>query len=99
MSTAMSAQSAFVENAAKSIFTLTTFKPDGSILASSHGIFISNNGEAVADWKSFIGAKTAVVVDAEGRLYRCQLIKLIEYDFRLDIFLEFDLDADAVSVV
>ena len=67
MSTAMSAQSAFVENAAKSIFTLTTFKPDGSILASSHGIFISNNGEAVADWKSFIGAKTAVVVDAEGR--------------------------------
>ena len=61
------AQSSFVENAAKSIFTLTTFKSDGSILASSHGIFIGTNGEAVADWKSFLGAKTAVVVDAEGR--------------------------------
>ena len=38
------AQPGPVKNAAKSVFTLTTFKDDGSILASIHGVFIGNNG-------------------------------------------------------
>lgn len=61
------AQSAHVKKAAKSVFTLTTFKADGSLLASTHGVFIGNSGEAVSSWKPFVGADSAVVIDAEGR--------------------------------
>lgn len=60
------AQPGPVKNAAKSVFTLTTFKDDGSILASSHGVFIGNNGEAISELKPFIGAKSAVVIDSKG---------------------------------
>lgn len=56
-----------VKSAAKSVFTLTTFKADGSILSSSHGVFLDNEGTAMSDWTSFDGAATAVVVDASGK--------------------------------
>lgn len=62
----MKAQTAQVKNAAKSVFTLTTFKADGSLLASSHGVFAGENGEAISDLKPFIGAAKAVVIDAKG---------------------------------
>ncbi|MBO4659753.1 MAG: tetratricopeptide repeat protein [Prevotella sp.] len=61
------AQPSAVKNVAKSVFTLTTFKADGSILSSSHGVFLDNNGTAMSDWSSFDGAATAVVVDANGK--------------------------------
>lgn len=60
------AQSAAVQKAAKSVFTLTTFKSDGSLIASSHGVFVGNNGEAVSSWTPFVGADSAVVIDANG---------------------------------
>ena len=61
------AQPSAVKNVSKSVFTLTTFKADGSILASSHGVFLDNSGTAMSDWASFEGAKSAVVVDASGK--------------------------------
>lgn len=61
------AQPAPVKNAAKAVFSLTTFRADGSILESSHGVFIDNNGTAIADWASFVGADHAVVIDATGK--------------------------------
>ena len=60
------AQPSAVKNVAKSVFSLTTFRADGSILASSHGVFVGGEGEAVSDLKPFLGAATAVVVDAMG---------------------------------
>ena len=60
------AQSAAVQKAAKSVFTLTTFKSDGSLIALSHGVFVGNNGEAVSSWTPFVGADSAVVIDANG---------------------------------
>ncbi|MBO1363735.1 tetratricopeptide repeat protein [Prevotella sp. A2931] len=63
--TAMAQPSPIVK-ASKSVFTLTTFAKDGSILASSHGVFIGNNGEAIALWTPFKGAAKAVVIDANG---------------------------------
>jgi len=62
----VNAQPAQVKKAAKSVFTLTTFKEDGSLLASSHGVFVGKNGEAISDLAPFIGAARAVVVDAGG---------------------------------
>ena len=60
------AQSSAVKKANESVFTLTTFKADGSILATSHGTFIEKNGVAISDLTPFIGAKNAVVIDAKG---------------------------------
>ena len=60
------AQPAAVKNVAKSVFSLTTFGADGSLLANSHGVFVGADGEAVSDLKPFIGAAKAVVVDAQG---------------------------------
>ncbi|MFC2384811.1 MAG: hypothetical protein ACFNP5_06530 [Hoylesella saccharolytica] len=53
----------------KSVFTLTTFKKDGSVLASGYGIFIGTKGEAVSCWAPFVGADSAVVTDAGGKNY------------------------------
>lgn len=53
--------------AAQSIFTLTTFNADGSIHASTHGVFTGNRGEAVAPWHVFEGATRAVAIDAKGQ--------------------------------
>ena len=61
------AQPSAVKNAGKSVFTLTTFKADGSLLASSHGVFIDGQGTCVSDWTPFAGADHAVVVDASGK--------------------------------
>ena len=55
-------QSSNIQKTAKSVFLLTTFKADGSILATSHGVFVSDNGEAIAPWKPFEGADSAIVI-------------------------------------
>lgn len=60
------AQPNAVKKAAESVFTLTTFDKDGKIIASSHGVFTGENGEAVSNLKPFIGAKSAVVIDSKG---------------------------------
>lgn len=60
------AQPAAVKNVAKSVFTLTTFKKDGSLLAASHGVFTGAGGEAISSLTPFIGAASAVVIDARG---------------------------------
>lgn len=60
------AQSSAVKKAAESVFTLTTFKADGTILATSHGAFIGKGGIAASDLTPFIGAQSAVVVDTKG---------------------------------
>ena len=63
----VTAQPAAVKNAGKAVFTLTTFKADGSLLASSHGIFVGKNGEAISQLKPFEGAASAVVIDNSGK--------------------------------
>ena len=63
---ALMAQPAAVKGVAKSVFSLTTFSADGSLLANSHGVFVGADGEAVSDLKPFLGAAKAVVIDAQG---------------------------------
>lgn len=59
-------QSKQVKKAAASIFSLTTFKTDGTLLASTNGVFISDNGEAISAFYPFVGADSAVVIDTNG---------------------------------
>lgn len=72
--TAIFAQSAAVKKAVNATFTLTTFKADGSILATSNGAFISNNGVGVTTWKPFVGADRAVIIDNKGQKYEVEAI-------------------------
>lgn len=63
------AQNAMVKKAAQATFSLNTFRADGTPLATSHGVFISSNGDAIAQWKPFVGAAKAVVIDSKGKKY------------------------------
>lgn len=67
---------AFAQNqkAEKAVFTLTTFKADGTILASTNGVFVGSQGDAVSAWTPFIGAKSAVCIDADGRKHNVEAI-------------------------
>ena len=65
--TTVVAQPGTVKKTADAAFTLTTFKADGSILATSNGVCISTDGIAVSPWKPFVGADKAVIVDAKGQ--------------------------------
>lgn len=67
-------QSSNIQKTAKSVFLLTTFKADGSILATSHGVFVSDNGEAIAPWKPFEGADSAIVITTGGKAMNVDVI-------------------------
>ena len=68
------AQSANVQKVLKSVFSLTTFKKDGSLLASGRGVFVGTNGEAVSTWDPFVGADSAIVIDANGNKHTVDVI-------------------------
>ena len=64
----LSAQSpSWAKKAAQAVFTLKTFKTDGTLLASSNGFFVSEQGDAVSSFTPFRGAQSAVVIDSQGK--------------------------------
>lgn len=63
------AQSPQIKKAAQAVFSLNTFRADGTLISTSHGVFINTNGEAISQWKPFVGAAKAVVIDALGKKY------------------------------
>lgn len=67
------AQPATVKNVANSVYTLTTFDGNGHLLSSTHGVFI-DQGTAVSPWKPFIGASSAIVIDAKGNKFPVKAI-------------------------
>lgn len=72
--TAILAQPKAVKKAGQSVFTLTTFKADGSIHGSSYGVFVGKNGEGIAMWHPFNGAERAVIVDAKGKTHEVDVM-------------------------
>lgn len=63
------AQTPQAKKAAQAVFSLNTFRADGTMISTSHGVFINSKGEAVSQWKPFVGASKAVVIDASGKKY------------------------------
>ena len=57
----------WTKKATKAVFTLKTFRADGTLLASTNGFFTSESGEAQSTFTPFKGAATAVVIDAQGK--------------------------------
>ena len=64
----------WVKKAAKSVFTVKTFTADDTLLGSSTGFYIGQQGEAVSSFAPFRGAQRAVVVDAQGKELPVDLI-------------------------
>lgn len=64
---AVSAQPTWTKKASKSLFTLKTFTADGTLVTSSCGFFIGENGEALSSFAPFKGAAKAIVIDAQGK--------------------------------
>ena len=77
------AQPAWVKKATKSVFTLKTFAPDGSLIASSNGFFTGSNGEAVSNYAPFKGAASAVVIDPQGK--EMQVVSIIGVNDMYDV--------------
>ena len=63
------AQPAPVKKAAKSMFKLTTFDASGNVLNAGYGVFVAEDGTCLGSWEPFVGASSAVVIDAQGRKY------------------------------
>ncbi len=64
----------WVKKASKSVFTLKTFDASGTLLGSSGGVFVGEQGEALSSFEPFRGAHSAVVIDAAGKEYPVELI-------------------------
>jgi tetratricopeptide (TPR) repeat protein len=65
----IAAQDNIVRKASKSVFTLTTYSDDGTLLATTHGAYCGNAGEGISSFSPFIGATVAVVIDGSGNKY------------------------------
>lgn len=67
-------QPSAVKKAADAVLTLTTFKADGSMIATTQGLAIDNDGTAIAPWKPFVGAEKAAVIDAKGTRHEVSVV-------------------------
>ncbi len=76
------AQPSWTKKASKSVITLKTFKADGTLLGSSGGFFLNEQGDAVSSYTLFRGAEKGIVLDADGREYavECMLGANETYD-------------------
>lgn len=57
----------WAKKTAKAVFTLKTFDKDGSLVGSSTGFYVGEQGEALSCYEPFRGAVRAVVIDADGK--------------------------------
>lgn len=61
------AQTPNAKKVAKALFTLKTFKADSTLIGSSNGFFLGNEGVAVSSFAPFRGASSALVIDEQGK--------------------------------
>lgn len=57
----------WAKKATNAVFTLKTFSADGSLLGSSNGFFIGEQGQAISSFSPFKNAQRAVIIDAQGK--------------------------------
>jgi hypothetical protein len=57
----------WAKKATNAVFTLKTLNADGSLLGSSNGFFIGEQGQAISSFSPFKNAQRAVIIDAQGK--------------------------------
>ena len=68
------AQPSAVQKVARSVFTLTTYREDGTEIATARGFFVTSDGQGVSEWAPFVGASRGEVTDAGGKTYRVECV-------------------------
>lgn len=63
------AQPSAVKKSSKGILKITTFKADGTLLATGYGAFIDQEGTAITAWTPLKGAASAIVIDGQGQKF------------------------------
>ncbi len=61
------AQPDWAKKAAKSMLTLKTFSADGTLIGSTNGFFISENGDVISSFAPFVGASRVAAFNAKGK--------------------------------
>jgi len=69
ISTSVFAQPSAVKNVQKAVFAFITYDKAGNKLGEGNGVFVSNDGEAIAQYKPFVGCYRAEVIDNSGKKY------------------------------
>lgn len=59
----------FTPKAQKSILSLNTYDKNGELMKSGTAFFVSQNGDAIADYALFKNAYKAIAIDASGKQY------------------------------
>ncbi len=57
----------WAKKARNAVFSIVTYDKEDKILSTGNGFFISESGDAVADYSLFRGAERAVVITTEGK--------------------------------
>lgn len=68
------AQPKWAKKATKSMFTVKTFAKDGTMIGSTNGFYINENGEGVSCFTPFRGADKAIIIDTQGKEYAVEYI-------------------------
>ncbi len=68
------AQPSAVKKAGKSVVKVTTFGADGTVVSTGYGVFEDTDGTVLCAWNPLIGARSAVVLDAQGKKYEVDCI-------------------------
>lgn len=63
-----------IADAIQTLLSVTTFDEQNKIIASGNGFYSSKNGEAIASYKLFKGAKRAIVIDGKGKKWEVKRI-------------------------
>ena len=74
ITTSAFAQPSAVKNVQKAVFAFITYDKAGNKLDEGNGVFISNDGEAIAQCKPFIGCYRAEITDYSGKKYEVKRI-------------------------
>ena len=77
------AQSGEVKDAAKSVFKLTTYKADGTVLAEGNGVFTAEDGIAISALKPFLGAARATITAENGKT--AEVVRMLGADELYDM--------------
>jgi Flp pilus assembly protein TadD, contains TPR repeats len=57
----------WLEKAKLAVFSVVTYDKDNNMINSGNGFFVSDDGTALSDYASFMGAERAVVINSAGQ--------------------------------
>lgn len=67
-----------VKNASSAVCKIMTYDAGGKLKNSGNGVFVSNNGVCVTDYKSLVGADSLVVITKDGKKLQLKYVNGVD---------------------